>query len=211
MTRREPLTRARIVAKAVQLIDEGGADALTMRRLAGALGVDPMAVYHHLPSKAAVVREAIETVMAGCEWPAPTGTWKARVRAVCRSFRGLSRAHPGLFPLLCAHRTTVAGHHRMREALLSALSEAGLSDRDAVRAAAAVLSYVAGSMLEGIGDALRPLDEADRASLRSLSPAEHPTTARLMDALMERDADAEFEFGLDILLAGAGARAAAEG
>src|SRR5262245_9635166 len=50
-----PLTRERILAAAMRLADEQGIASLSMRRLAADLGVDPMAIYHHLPGKAAVV------------------------------------------------------------------------------------------------------------------------------------------------------------
>lgn len=181
---REPLTRSRIVARAVEMIDDGGADGLTMRGLAGSLGVDPMAVYHHLPNKAAMVREAVEAVLAGCESPVPTGTWKARVRAVCRSFHRLAREHPGVFPLLCLQWATVPSGRRVKEALRSALSESGLSDRDVGRATSAFLGYAAGFALEELTGVGRRSTEAE---------------------------EADFEFGLDLLLAGTGARATLEG
>ena len=49
----ELLTRERILDAALRLVDEQGMAALSMRRLAAELGVDPMALYHHLPGKAA--------------------------------------------------------------------------------------------------------------------------------------------------------------
>jgi AcrR family transcriptional regulator len=50
----EPLSHERIVSTALALVDEKGLPALSMRRLATALGVDPMAIYYYLPNKAAL-------------------------------------------------------------------------------------------------------------------------------------------------------------
>lgn len=203
---RAPLTRARIARAAVALIDEVGEAGFSMRRLAQALGVDPMAVYHHLPNKAAVVHEAIETVVAACPLPEPVGPWPERVRTVCRSFRALAHAHPGVFPMLCVHQAFVPSDFRVLEALLAALSEVGLSPQDTVRAASAFLGYAAGFALDELTGTLRPLSDAERASLRALPVGDFPATARLIDALVDVDVDAEFEFGLDIMLAGTQAR-----
>ncbi|HET6450954.1 MAG TPA: TetR family transcriptional regulator, partial [Spirochaetia bacterium] len=64
----EALTRQRIVAAALQIVDAEGLAALSMRRLGASLGVDPMAVYYHLPNKAALYDAIVEAVMAEAEW-----------------------------------------------------------------------------------------------------------------------------------------------
>ena len=58
------LTRERVVAAALGIVDREGLDALTMRALGRTLGVDPMAVYHHLPNKAAILDAVAEAVIA---------------------------------------------------------------------------------------------------------------------------------------------------
>lgn len=205
---REPLTRARIAEVAVALIDAQGEQKFTMRRLAGALGVDPMAVYHHLPNRAAVIHEAIEAVIASCTLPDSSGPWTDRVRAICVAYRGLAAAHPGVFPLLCIHQHFVPSDHRIIEALLAALSDAGLNNQETVWAASAVLGYAAGFALDEVTGTHRALTEEERATLRTLPSIEFPATNRLMDAVLETDLDREFAFGLDIMLAGIAARAA---
>ena len=204
---RAPLTRARIAEAAVALIDTEGEQKFTMRRLARALGVDPMAVYHHLPNKAAVVHEAVEAVVARCALPEPAGPWPDRVRTICRAFRGLASAHPGMFPLVSVHQHFVPSDHRVFEALLAAVSEAGLTDRETVWAASALLGYAAGFALDELTGTVRALTEAERTTLRALPDAEFPATKRLIDAVVTTDLDREFAFGLDIMLAGITARA----
>ena len=62
-----PLQREVIVSTALALVDREGLQALSMRRLGAALGVDPMAVYYHLPSKQALLDAIVEAVMAGID------------------------------------------------------------------------------------------------------------------------------------------------
>ena len=170
----------------MRLIDAHGEEGFSMRRLARALGVDPMAIYHHLPNKAAVLHEAIEAVVAACALPAPEGSWQRRVRAVCHAYRALARAHPGVFPVICAHQTPVPSDYRIVEALLAALSEAGLSAQDTVRAAWMFLYYAAGFALDELTSTLRPFSHEEQADLRALPKTKCPARVRLLDAVPRR-------------------------
>jgi AcrR family transcriptional regulator len=58
------ITRDAVLATALHLIDRDGADALSMRRLAQALGCDPMTLYRHAPNKAALLDGVTEIVLA---------------------------------------------------------------------------------------------------------------------------------------------------
>ena len=60
---RQPLSRERILRTAVALADEHGSDAVSMRRLAQELGVDPMSLYHHVANK-----DALLDGMADLSW-----------------------------------------------------------------------------------------------------------------------------------------------
>ena len=87
MPDRPPLTRDLIVRAATHLLDEAGADEFSMRRLAAALGVDPMAVYRHLPGRAAILHEVLEAAVAELPLPDPGSPWQKRVRALCVAYR----------------------------------------------------------------------------------------------------------------------------
>ena len=58
------ITRAAVLAAALEIIDRDGAGALSMRRLARALDRDPMILYRHAPGKAALLDGVAETVLA---------------------------------------------------------------------------------------------------------------------------------------------------
>ena len=61
--RLEALTRARIVAEAVRILDEGGADALTFRTLAARLSTGPGAIYHHIANKGELLAVATDDLL----------------------------------------------------------------------------------------------------------------------------------------------------
>jgi len=70
--RREPLTRERVLATAVELADRGGAEALSMRKLGQELDVDPMALYRHVRNKDDLL-DGVLAVVVGQMEPAPAG------------------------------------------------------------------------------------------------------------------------------------------
>src|SRR2546423_1692648 len=93
----ERLTREAILAAGLRIVDRDGFDALTMRRLAVDLGVNPMSIYHHLPGKAAVVQGLVQAVFAEAHpTPPPRGAWPARLKHAAHGYRKVLRAHPNL-------------------------------------------------------------------------------------------------------------------
>ena len=98
--RRTSLSRRRVLQAAVDLADRHGLEALTMRRLAEDLHVEAMSLYHHVPSKDAIISGAVEVVIgeilsaaAAVETPA-TGDWRATLRARILAARQVLVRHP---------------------------------------------------------------------------------------------------------------------
>ena len=84
--RRTTLSRERIAAAAVALIDGEGLDALSMRRLGAELGVEAMSLYRHFPSKAALLEAVVARLLAELPVPAPTAArWQDAFRALARA------------------------------------------------------------------------------------------------------------------------------
>src|SRR3989442_15028291 len=99
--RRTTLTRERIAVAAVALIDGEGLDALSMRRLGAALGVEAMSLYRNFPSKAALLEAVVARLLAELPVPAPTAArWQDAFRALARAYRALLTRHPKAIPLL---------------------------------------------------------------------------------------------------------------
>ena len=206
----EPLTREGILRSALRLVDEGGIGALSMRRLAGELGVDPMAIYHHLPGKGAVFSGLAEIVFAEMRVPAPSGSWQDRVRAWAHAYHGLARAHPNFVTQLVTEAPVAAtATLEAGEALYEAFEASGMPPGTVVRAVDLVVDYVNGFALGEVGGPLgRPEDRRELLEqLEARPPEQFPTMRRLFGGLAGAELAADFGFGLDAIIAGLEARA----
>lgn len=202
----ERLGRELIVATALRLIDEQGMTALSMRKLAAELGVDPMAIYHHLPSKEAILAALVKDVFSGLRLPpASGGVWQDRVRAFARAYRDVVRSHPNLVRHAVANAEVAATSAlEASEELYAALSAAGLPPVAVVRAADLVVDYVHGFALAEAAGPLEPSDGHQEilAQLGTRQSDEFPAMSRVLGSLREEDLRADFGFGLDAILAG---------
>jgi TetR/AcrR family transcriptional regulator, tetracycline repressor protein len=219
----ERLSRERVVAAALARIDREGMAALTIRGLAADLGVDPMAIYHHVPGKAALVEAVVEAVFGGLR-PAPAGdlAWPERVRRFARGYRTVVRSHPHLIRHVVAH-AAAAPPAAMAAAddAYAALEAAGLPPEAVVRGVDLLVDWVHGfalaeaDVLTGGGGAGRA---AAAARLAAAPGAEAPALRRAVAAVLdggggaafatvEADLDASFAFGLEVILGGLAALA----
>ena len=95
---RPPLTRERIVRAALELVDRSGLDALTMRRLGAALGVEAMSLYKHVPNKRAIldgIRELLIADFAASLPIEPATRWRDDLARFARAYRSVGRPSVG--------------------------------------------------------------------------------------------------------------------
>jgi AcrR family transcriptional regulator len=204
------LTRERIITAAMELIEREGANAVSMRRIATHLGTEVMALYDHVPSKAAVLDGVADKVMSGVEVAAEPGAgWEEQVRAQVRAFRQVALAYPRCVMVVVSRPVDTAVTLRPVERALATLRSAGFEGEDAIRAVRTFVAFVIGSTLREFGvspglEPNRPLgyDPASLAADRPshLDPAEFPQVMSLSAALLDRDFEADFEFGLDLMV-----------
>jgi AcrR family transcriptional regulator len=205
------ITRDVVLAAALQIIDADGADGLSMRRLARALGRDPMILYRHAPNKAALLDGVAETVLAQLKVDSADPDWAGQLRAVARAYRALALAHPHVVPLLVARplATPLAlrprGTLRPLEDVLTLLTRAGFSGADALHIYRALFGFLHGHVLNELQELVENPDETDdllRLGLHRLPIGEFPLLRSLAPVLASYDGAAELERGLDILLTG---------
>jgi AcrR family transcriptional regulator len=204
---KEPLTRERILEAALSLIDGEGIEALSMRRLAKELGVDPMAIYHHLPKKRALLSALIEQVFSEMRVPGSVGTrsWQERVRAWACAFRDVARAHPKLVPHLATYpEAATEATLESTEELYAALEAAGMPPIQVVGAVGVVVDYLNGFALAEASGALgEPNEQREMLEMLDARPQEElPAMRRTLEALPSGDLGTNFEFGLEVVLAG---------
>jgi len=202
----EPLTRERIFTAALRLVDQAGIEGMSMRQLAADLGVDPMAIYHHLPGKQAIIEGLVESVLNELRMPAVAGRpWPEQVRAFARAYRSMARAHPNLVFYLVTHAEAGAGAAlAANEILYRALAAAGLAPQMIVRAADLVVDYLIGfALAESSGRLGQPGERQEMLAQLNQHPSDsYPTMRRVFDRLSEDEILADFEAELDIILAG---------
>jgi AcrR family transcriptional regulator len=120
------LTRVQIVERAIALMDEQGATALTMRRLARELGVESPALYWHFESKDALCRAVVDTVGAQLQVATVTGgSPRRRLEHHFTAIRDHWREHPSVLELSRSYPPSAGGE--VSRAGLDLLSELGVS------------------------------------------------------------------------------------
>jgi len=77
---RAPLTRERVLRTAVDLADRNGIESLSMRKLAQALDVVPMALYRHVANKDELLGGMVDVVVGEIDPPLSGADWKITIR-----------------------------------------------------------------------------------------------------------------------------------
>ena len=202
----ERLTRARILSTALDLADAHGVEALNMRRLASTLGVDPMAIYHYVPNKRALLAGITELAFDALQVPqAEDAGWQDLVRAFARSYRALIQAHPQLVLHLVVDLEAGAGAIlQANEMLYAALVETGLPPGLIAQAADLVVDYLHGiALAEGLQRARQPGEPQDLRQLLERYPAEQfPVQRRVFERMAADEPGTDAMSGLEIILLG---------
>lgn len=143
---REPLTPERILDAAIEVADQDGIDALSMRRLAAALGVEAMSIYHHIPNKGALVDAMADRVFGEIELPEDEDDWREAVRRCAESAHRILMDHPWASNLVMSPSSPGPQPSRTRyiDWLLRLLSDAGFSPELAYRGYHAIDAHILG-------------------------------------------------------------------
>ena len=205
---RPPLTRVQIVRTAIDLIDQNGMEDLTMRRLATALEVRPMALYYYFEDKTALLRAVINTVLSECEVVSGE-PWKEHVLSLCRSLREVALRHPAVFMTAMAHEENVPYDFVIAEAFLDALTSGGVQPEAAVRVYNTLITFVTGFAVDEITGLLFTFAGAED-TFDTLPTERFPQLHAHRRYLTSADPDAAFEFGLSALIQGIGAESSVE-
>jgi len=216
---RRSLTHAEILAAAFELLEAKGFDAVSVRGVAGALGLTPTAMYTYYPNKQALLagmveqvfgRLAIETVSAdgsGSMDPDDVAGARARVLALAHALRNLLVDRPGAVGLLLATPLDGPNATRVDEELLAAFTAAGLDLGEAARATHAVRVHVLGAVAFDAAQAMRAV-EAEAQPEGPAAPSDtlwddlesFPLADRSRE--LEDDPVQRFAWGLERLLDG---------
>ncbi|HEX6344278.1 TetR/AcrR family transcriptional regulator [Umezawaea sp.] len=201
------LSREAIVRAAVEELDAHGLAALSMRKLATRLGVAPMSLYWHVPTKDAVLELALDEVLGEVGPPDLDRAWTDALRGLMSHFRQLFHRHTwlphlqGLYPNIGPNAVGLA------ESVLAVLVGTGLSQVESSRAASTLMSFVTGFASSEVrwAEQSSPAGQPDPAWIAVLVERYRErfplfTSQFVLTELWE--ADAQFDHGLDCVLAG---------
>lgn len=210
---RERLTRDRVVAAALALVDRDGLEALTMRRLGRELGVDPMAAYHWFPSKQAILQGVGEAILAEVRLPeiAADAPWPDVLRAAARAYRAALLRHPQALTVAATQPVLTPRGLDLVERILTALTAGGLAPGVALEAINTAAALVVGLALAeaGVTPGAAPSDRAQiEAAYAALDPSRFPATVAAIGEAMALmgDDEARFERACEALVRGFAAR-----
>jgi AcrR family transcriptional regulator len=201
------MNREQVVTAAVALADQVGIEALSMRRLGQALGVEAMSLYNHVDGKEALLDGMVDAVFAEIELPSGAD-WKKALRQRALSMREALARHRWAIGLMESRTTPGATTLRQHDAVIGCLLAAGFSMQLTAHAFAAVDGYVYGFALQERGlpfDTPEQTAEMAQAMLAHFPVDEFPHLAAFTREHVMRpgyDFGAEFEFGLDLILDG---------
>lgn len=194
-----PLSRERIVAAALALIDREGLQAFSMRQLGAELGREAMSLYHFFPSKRHLVDALVDHAIGSVRMP-PRGLAPIeRLRRVMRAYRAMAHRYAMLYPVIGVHRLNTPTGVRFIEGVLSIAYEVTGDDESAARVFRWLGYYLMGAAMdETMGyakgpSAAEPVDDAFVAR-------ECPRLARAARFFKRAEWDKTFEGGMEALL-----------
>jgi AcrR family transcriptional regulator len=206
--RRVPLDRQRALSAAIELADAGGIAALTMRKLAHALDVEAMSLYHHVANKDDILDGMVDLVFAEIELPAADSDWATAMRQRARSLRAALVRHPWAIGIMESRSAPGPATLRHHDAMIGSCRRAGFSVAMSAHAFSLLDSYIYGFVLQEVSLPFADGDDLGEV-LDAMVPAdfalEYPHFAELTREYVLRSGYSysdEFEFGLNLILDG---------
>ena len=213
-----PLGRGQIVRAAIDLIDEEGIDALSMRKLAARLGVGVMSLYWHVDRKDDLLELVGDAIFGEMTLPdEPTGDWRADLTLVALESRAIFSRHPWLLQTVGSLPHYGPNFLQHAEFSFGSLALAGIAPETMALVVSAVDSFVFGSLLTRIAEARAdrshgpPMELVLSQFQSALERGSFPALQRMMGQFEGWVDDTEleernFRFGLECLLDGIAAR-----
>jgi AcrR family transcriptional regulator len=196
------LTREAILDAALDLADERGLEAVSMRAVAQRVGVTAMALYPYVGNKDALLDGLVDRLLASLlPLDGTGGDWRDRLRRGGRAVRTLARRHPSAYPLLLARPAVTPDAVRVVDWIYSLLLEAGVPAREVPRLERLLSTFVLGYATSEVNGRFSQGTLNPRARRAQFPADEVPAHRRLAKWLDDPvDWDAEFEADVDDLI-----------
>lgn len=209
-TARTPLSRERVLRAAIALADERGLSELTMRKLAKELGVEAMSLYNHVANKDDLLDGMVDIVFSEIEPPSTGGDWQAELRKRALSTRAALLRHRWAVGEMEGRTSHGPSNLKVHDAVLGCLRAAGFSVEMTVHAMSVQDAYIYGFAIQQTDMSSQTPDDfaaEARRQMREYADAlrEYPNLVEVVGGHVAEagyDYDAEFLFGLDLILEG---------
>lgn len=194
--KRPPLSRARVLDAAIRVADQGGLEALTMRRLGAELDVEAMSLYKHVDGKDDILDGMVDTVIAAIDVPEPGTEWRDAMRRRASSARSVLLRHSWAIALFEARGLNSAVTIGYADTILGCLREGGFDAEDAAHAFVLLDTFVYGHVIQEATTAREPDEDTEFDG----PPPQYLMEVQELAAEGRFSHDTEFDFGLELFL-----------
>lgn len=193
------LSAGQLAAQALAIVDQEGLQALTLRKLARWVGVEPMSIYHYFPNKDALLDGVWGEVLSEAALPAdePAVTWQDYIRGLAGELRVVLLRHPNALPIMLGRSARTTASLDVVNSILASLTSKGLPLPVAVDVVNSITAFVMAHTLNE--HALAP------TAPEAIDPQRHPVLAAVVDQGIGAGAgdDARrFALAIDAFIAG---------
>ena len=193
--------RPEIVDAALAVVAERGIEALSMRAVAGRIGLTSMALYGYFRGKDELLDAIIGRVLADISRPAADVDWRETIRHLALEVRTTARRYPSVFPLLFTRPAVSPSAIMIIDLLFEALLRAGVEPSQVPRMERMVSTFILGYAISEVSGRFSEGSLDTRSRRAQLRPDELPGHQSLADQLdAPVDWDDEFRVDLDALL-----------
>lgn len=211
-TSRTTLSRERIVAAAIEVLDAEGLDAVSMRRVATELGTGPASLYAHVGDKQELLDLVLDEVLGAVEVPDPDpARWQEQLKDVARAIRQAYKPHNDVAVISLGNIPTTPNVLRLSDRLLGIMLAGGVPMQLAGWFIDQLAKYIDADSVEGaiLGRRFGGDHEAGMQWFREIRQYYHdlprerfPNIAAMQEELTGGGDDERFEFGLGLLVDG---------
>ncbi|MFF5564801.1 TetR/AcrR family transcriptional regulator C-terminal domain-containing protein [Streptomyces sp. NPDC012623] len=201
-TPRTPLDPAAVARAALALLDDKGADAVSVRGVADRLGVRMNTVLWHVKTKAGLLELMADAIVAGARAEDLPEPWEERVRELAGRYRRALLAHRDGAAIVAGTYAPEPATLGLAEALVGGLLDAGLPEREAAWTCWTIVYFVLGLAQE---EQALPGVDGPRFT-RALDAGRYPSLSRVGTHLKDPSFDERFAYGLSLILDSVAAR-----
>lgn len=204
MARKTPLSRERIVTAAMQVADDGGLGAVSMRNVGKELGAEAMSLYHHVSGKEELLDLLADAAFTQIPLPEIGAPWRAAMTSRAHAMRAVLKRHSWALTLLESRANPGEAVMRHHDRVLGLLRGDGFDLVLAAHAYSALDAYIYGFVLTELSLPFTPdTGPEEFAEGLELTASEYPHLAEMLEQMVvghDYDYGDEFGYGLDLVL-----------